>query len=122
MPAADMTKQLFIKATAKFLLGFIIVALLLFVPAWSLGYGNGWLLLALLFVPMFGAGLVMMAKAPSLLEKRLNAKGEQGEQRTVLKLSAIMFIAAFVAAGLNFRFSWFKMPRWTVWRLISGRG
>ena len=92
--------------------GFILVGLLLFIPAGSFGYWQGWLLLGILFIPMFIAGLIMMKKSPDLLRKRLNAKEEQDEQKTVIALSAIMFLAAFVAAGLNFRFGWIQLPAW----------
>ena len=99
-------KKLFFQAVGKFAAGLLIVALLLFVPAGTLRYGNAWLFLALLFIPMFAAGLVMMFRNPELLRKRLNAKEEQKEQKIVVALSAVMFLAAFVAAGLTFRFGW----------------
>ncbi len=109
-----MTKRLFVQAIVKFVFGVILLGALLFVPAGTLRYPHAWILLAVLFIPMFIAGLVMMAKNPGLLEKRLNAKEEESEQKTVVLLSGIMFIAAFVAAGLNFRFQWFVLPMWAV--------
>ncbi len=109
-----MTKQLLFQAIGKFLCGLVITGVLLFVSAGSFGYKNGWLLIALLFVPMFIAGIVLMFKNPELLKKRLNAKEEQGEQKAVILLSALMFVAAFVMAGLNFRFAWFALPKWAV--------
>ena len=99
-----MDKKLFISAIAKFAAGFVLVGLLLFVPAGTLGWWQGWLFMGILFVPMFVAGLVMMAKAPELLRKRLSADEDESEQKTVQALSALMFIAAFVVAGLGFRF------------------
>ena len=110
-----MTGALFLQAIGKVLAGLLLVALLLFIPAGTLHYRNAWLLIALLFVPMFLAGLVMMVKSPALLKKRLNAKEAEGEQRQVIALSGLMFTAAFVLAGLNFRFGWIMMPRWIVW-------
>ena len=107
-----MTAKLFVQAIGKFLFGLVLIGLLLFLPAWSLKYWNGWLFLGILFVPMFIAGIVMMFKNPELLKKRLNAKEEQPEQKTVLFLSGFMFIAAFVVAGLNFRFGWLTLPNW----------
>ena len=101
-----MTKELFAQAMAKFFLGLLLVGLLLFLPAGTLRYAYGWLLIGLLFVPMFAAGLVMMVKKPELLRKRLNAKEEQPEQRAVVLSSAVMFTAAFIAAGLCRRFQW----------------
>ena len=110
-----MTKTLFRQAIGKVLAGLLLVALLLFLPAGTLRWQNAWLLIALLFVPMITAGFVMMKKSPELLKKRLNAKEAEGEQREVVALSGLMFIAAFVLAGLNYRFGWIVLPRWIVW-------
>ena len=108
-------KNIFIQALGKFLLGVIILGLLIFLPAGSLQYWQGWLLMGILFVPMFCAGLVMMVKNPELLRKRLNAKEEEKEQKAVVKLSGLLFIAAFVVAGLNWRFGCCVLPDWAVW-------
>ena len=105
-----MNAKLFFQALVKFFSGLVIISALLFIPAWTLLYWQAWLLIAILFVPMFAAGIVMMIKNPSLLKKRLNAKEEQSEQKTVVALSGIMFLAAFVSAGLNFRFGWIVLP------------
>ena len=107
-----MDSKLFFQAIAKFFMGVLLVGALIFLPAWTLSYMQGWLLLGILFIPMFIAGLVMMAKSPELLRKRLSAKEEQGEQRTVILLSGLMFLAAFVIAGLNYRFGWIVLPMW----------
>ena len=110
-----MDKKLFGSAMVKFLSGLVLVGALIFLPAWSFAYWQGWLLMGILFVPMFLAGLVMMAKSPELLRRRLNAREEETEQKQVLALSALMFLAAFVLAGLNYRFGWLALPRWIVW-------
>ena len=110
-----MDNNLLTQALAKFFLGVIILGLLIFLPAWSLHYWQGWLLMGILFVPMFVAGLVMLAKNPDLLRKRLNAKEQEAEQKTVVKLSGLLFITAFVVAGLNWRFGWWVLPDWAVW-------
>ncbi len=110
-----MDKKLFTQAVTKFLAGLALVGVLLFVPAGSFGYWQAWLLIGILFAPMFAAGLVMLKKSPELLRKRLNAKEEQGEQKTVVLLSSLMFLAAFVLAGLNFRFMWIALPVWVPW-------
>ena len=110
-----MEKGLFTQSFAKFLLGVVIVGLLLFLPAGSFRYWQGWLLMGILFVPMFCAGLIMMVRNPALLKKRLNARETEKEQRTVVKLSGLLFIAAFVVAGLNWRFNWCVLPDWAVW-------
>ena len=105
-----MDTKLFLQALSKFLIGLIIICMLLFVPAGTIHYQNGWLFIALLFIPMFIAGIIMFIKAPDLLRRRLNAKEEEEEQKLVLLLSGIMFLLAFILAGLNFRFGWFKLP------------
>lgn len=110
-----MNNKLLIQALIKFFAGVVLLGLLLFLPAGSFQYWQGWLLLGILFVPMFIAGLVMMAKSPELLKKRLNAKEEEKEQKTVVALSGVLFIVAFVLAGLNWRFGWCVLPDWAVW-------
>ena len=107
-----MTKKLFCEAIAKFLLGVVLIGALVFLPAGTLQFANGWLFLGILFVPMFGAGLVMMAKNPYLLRKRLDAKEKEREQSLVVKLSGLMFLVGFVLAGLDFRFQWLPLPGW----------
>ena len=110
-----MGKQLLLSALTKFFLGVILLGALLFIPAGSFSYWQGWLLMGILFVPMFVAGLILMAKNPDLLQKRLNAREKEAEQKTVVALSGLLFIAAFVVAGLNWRFGWWLLPEWVVW-------
>ncbi len=110
-----MDTKLFFQALTKFPLGIILFGLLIFLPAGSLHYWQGWLMMGVLFVPMFVAGLILMVKNPELLRKRLSAKEEEKEQKAVVALSAVMFIAAFVSAGLNWRFQWMVLPDWAVW-------
>ena len=106
-----MTKKLFIEAMTKFILGVVLVGLLIFFPAGTVSFLNGWLLMGILFVPMFLAGIVMMLKNPDLLKSRLNAKEKQQEQGLVVKLSGLMFLAGFVVAGLGVRFGWYMLPK-----------
>ena len=106
-----MTIKLFIQAIAKFLLGVILVGALIFLPAGTLDYMGGWLLVGILFIPMFAAGLVMMAKNPALLASRLDAKEKLKKQDTVVKLSGLMFVSGFIAAGLGVRFGWYMLPK-----------
>ena len=110
-----MDKDLLIKALTKFLLGVIVLGLLLFFPAGSLHYWQGWLLMGILFVPMAVVGIVMMAKNPEVLRKRLNAKEKEAEQKSVVAMSSMLFVTAFVLAGLNWRFCWWVLPNWMVW-------
>ncbi len=105
-----MTTKLFIGAITKFLLGVVLVGLLIFLPTGTFSYFNGWLLMGILFVPMFFAGIVMMIKNPELLKSRLNAKEKQREQSSVVKLSGLMFLSGFVIAGLGVRFHWYVLP------------
>jgi len=110
-----MHAKLLKQAIVRFLGGVALLGLLLFLPAGTLMWRQGWLLMGILFVPMFAAGLVMLRRSPELLQKRLNAREEQGEQRQVILLSALMFLAAFVVAGLNFRFRWIILPDAVSW-------
>lgn len=106
-----MNRELFIQAMTKYLLGVIVVGLLIFLPAGSMAYFGGVLLMGILFVPMFFAGIVMMFVNPELLRKRLNARETQKEQGVVIKLSGLMFVAGFIVAGLGCRFGWHTLPR-----------
>ncbi len=107
-----MTLKLFFEAIGKFFAGVVLVGALLFLPAGSFEYTGAWVLMGILFVPMFFAGIVMMAKNPALLAKRLNAKEKIGEQSVVVKLSGLMFVSGFVVAGLGHRFEWYTLPEW----------
>lgn len=106
-----MNKKLFVEAITKFLLGVVIVGLLIFLPAGTLSFFNGWLFMGILFVPMFFAGIVIMFKNPELLNKRLDAKEKESEQSLVVKLSGIMFLAGFIVAGLGSRFDRYILPK-----------
>lgn len=107
-----MTKSLFLSSIGKFTLGVVLIGALLFLPAGTTAYPQGWLLMGILFIPMFIAGLVMMAKNPALLRSRLNAKEKQREQSIAVKLSGLMFLVGFILAGLSYRFGWLMLPRW----------
>ncbi len=109
-----MTVKLFFGAIFKFLFGVVLIGALVFLPAGTFAYMNGWLLMGLLFVPMFCAGVVMMIKNPKLLESRLNAKEKQREQGLVVKLSGLMFLVGFIVAGLDFRFKWLVLSKGVV--------
>ena len=109
-----MSIKLFIQAIVKFLLGIMLVGALLFIPAKSFLYWNAWLFMGLLFIPMFIAGIVMMINNPELLKKRLNNKEKENEQKIVIALSGLMFLAGFIVAGLNYRYSWILLPRFVI--------
>lgn len=106
-----MNKKLFFQAIVKFILGVLVIGLLLFIPANTINYWNGWLLMGLLFIPMFIAGIFLMVKNPELLKKRLNAKETENEQKKVIAFSGIMFVVGFIIAGLNYRYSWIVIPK-----------
>lgn len=109
-----MDKKLFFQAIGKSLSGFLVLALLLFIPAGTLNYWNAWLLMGILFIPMLIAGIVLMLKNPELLRKRLNVKEKETEQKSVIMLSVLMFVCGFVVAGLDYRFNWLVLPKWIV--------
>ena len=104
-------KKLIISAVTKYLAGLFMVMLLLFLPAGTVHYFGAWLFIALLFIPMFFLGLALLIKAPELLEKRLQSKETQGEQKKVVGFSALMFLAGFVLCAIDFRFGWSSMPK-----------
>lgn len=105
-----MSIKLFFEAIIKIIFGILLVGLLIFLPAGTLNYFNGWLLCGILFIPMLIVGIVLMIKSPELLKRRLSAKEKIGEQKIVILLSLLMFICGFVLAGLDFRFGWIKLP------------
>ena len=110
-PAGEEIKmKLLINALIKFTCGLLMVGLLIFLPAGTVCYANGWLLMGLLFVPMLIAGFVMFFKSPDFLAKRLDAKEKQATQKGVVAFSGLMFVGGFVVAGLDFRFGWSAMP------------
>ena len=106
-----MTIGLFFQALIKFFLGVVLVGMLIFLPAGSFSYFNGWLLMGVLFIPITIAGIVMMLKNPLLLKSRLEGKEKQKDQDIVVKLSGLMFLAGFIVAGLGFRFGWYVLPK-----------
>lgn len=106
--------KLAINALIKFTVGLLLVGALLFLPAGSLFYMNGWLFIGLLFIPMVILGIVLLLKAPDLLEKRLSAKETEKTQKSVVAMSGLLFLVGFVVAGLDHRFGWSKMPLWVV--------
>lgn len=105
-----MDIKLFFQAVIKFILGVLIVALLLFIPAGTIDYWNGWLFMGILFIPMFIAGIILMIKRPELLRKRLRAKETENEQKQVIAFSGLMFLVGFIVSGLNYRFSFIILP------------
>ena len=105
-----MNIKLFIQAIIKYIFGVLIVGSLLFIPANSFEYWNGWLFMGLLFIPMFVAGIILMIKNPELLRKRLYAKEKESEQKQVILFSAVMFLLGFIIAGLNYRYKWIELP------------
>lgn len=98
--------KLFIQAISRFILGILLIGVLLFVPAGTLNYINAWLLMGLLFIPMFIVGIILLIKNPDLLKRRLDAKENEKEQKTVIITSGIMFLLGFIIAGLNYRYNW----------------
>ena len=104
-----MSIKLFYEAIFKFLLGVLLVGLLIFIPAGTIKFLNGWLFMGLLFIPMFIAGIIMMVKSPNLLRSRLDAKEKESEQKMVVGLSGLMFLSGFILAGLNYRFNWLEL-------------
>ena len=110
-----MNKSLLIQALIKLVSGLLLICILIFLPAGSFSFWQGWLFIGILFIPMLIAGVILMRKNPDLLRKRLDAKEKESEQRTVVAMSGFLFLAAFIIAGLNWRFGWWLIPDWAVW-------
>ena len=104
--------KLLISALTKYLMGITLMGTLIFLPAGTLHWSNAWLLMAILFIPMLLMGIVMYVKSPELLTKRLNNKEKRSEQKSVVALSALIFIGGFIIAGLNHRFGWHTLPNY----------
>lgn len=107
-----MNKKLFFEALLKYALGVVLVGILVFLPAGTVLYLNGWIFMGILFIPMFIVGIILMIKNPKLLKERLDSKEKQKEQSLIIKLSGLMFIVGFILAGLDYRFEWIILPRW----------
>ena len=110
-----MNKSLLTQALIKLVSGLLLICILIFLPARSFSFWQGWLFIGILFIPMLIAGVILMRKNPDLLRKRLDAKEKESEQRTVVAMSGFLFLAAFIIAGLNWRFGWWLIPDWAVW-------
>lgn len=110
-----MNKSLLTQALIKLVSGLLLICILIFLPAGSFSFWQGWLFIGILFIPMLIAGVILMRKNPDLLRKRLDAKEKESEQRTVVAMSGFLFMAAFIIAGLNWRFGWWLIPAWAVW-------
>ena len=106
--------RLLLSALTKFVMGIFLVGMLLFLPAGSFEFVNGWLFIGLLFIPMLMLGAVLFIKAPALLEKRLNAKEKEGAQKGGVAVSGLLFIAGFAVAGIDFRYNLSYVPAWAV--------
>ena len=113
-----MRLRLLLSALTKYLVGVVMVGALVMLPAGSVEYWQGWLFMAVLFIPIFIAGVVMLVRSPELLEKRLSAKERASEQCLVVKLSGLLFVAVFVIAGFNWRYGWCMLPEWAVWSAV----
>ena len=101
-----------ISAVTKYLAGLVILGLLIFLPAGTMAFAQGWIFMAVLFVPMFIIGVVLALKSPELLRKRLNSKEQETTQKGVVISSMLMFLGGFITAGLSFRFGWLRLPMW----------
>ena len=110
-----MNKSLLTQALIKLVSGLLLICILIFLPARSFSFWQGWLFIGILFIPMLLAGVILMRKNPDLLRKRLDAKEKESEQRTVVAMSGFLFLAAFIIAGLNWRFGWWLIPDWAAW-------
>ena len=107
--------KLWQNALIKYMSGLVMMGLLLFIPAGTLAYAGGWRFIALLFVPMLILGITLLIKSPQLLAKRLSAKEKQTAQKGIVAAAGMIFVLAFVLAGLDFRYAWTNVPMWLIW-------
>ena len=106
--------KLLFNALSKFIFGLLFVGLLLFLPAGTIHFHNAWLFIVLLFVPILILGIVLFIKSPDLLKKRLNAKEKEKTQKSVVGISALLFLLGFIVAGLDYRFNLSTVPKYVV--------
>ena len=111
--------QIFIKAIVRFLLGFLFISLLIFIPAGTLRFFNGWIFIAGLLLPMIFALTYLVIKDPELLEKRINLKEKEAEQKKYVKLSILIYVIAYIIPGLDYRFGWSDVPLWLVFGSLA---
>ena len=111
--------KLAISGLVKYLLGVVLVAALLLLPAWTLAYPGAWLFMGVLFLPMLVMGIVLLICSPALLARRLDNKEKQKTQQGVVKLAGLVFVGGFVLCALDFRFGWSHVP---VWLMIAAAG
>jgi len=109
-----MNQKLLFQAILKFFAGFLLIGVLLFIPAGTLHFRNAWIFMGVLFIPMLIMGIILMIKNPALLEKRLNSKEQESEQKKVVQFSGLMFLIGFLIAGLDYRFQWLMLPDWLI--------
>ncbi len=108
-----MDKKLLIQTISMYLLGLLLISILLFIPAGTMKYWNAWLLIGILFIPMLIVGIVLIIKNPALLRKRLKSKEKEPEQKSIILISDLMFLCGFVVAGLDYRYQWLVLPKWS---------
>jgi len=106
--------KLLLKVLIRFLFAFIFIGVLIFIPAGTMKFLNGWLFIGGILLPMTFTLIYFYYKDPELLEKRINMKEREDAQKKYLKLSLILFVVAYIIPGLDFRFHWSDVPMWLV--------
>ena len=91
-----------------------IMGAMIFVPAWTLDFWEGWVFLFALFIPMFFVFVYMVRHERRLLEKRLNVKEKREEQKFIQLFNTFLFVASMIIAGLDHRYGWSHVPFWLV--------
>ena len=114
-----MKTTLIAQGLKKFIGGVVLIGILIFLPAGTLHFWHGWLLMATLFCPIFLVGIALLLRSPELLSKRLDPKEKEDAQKMVVALSGLMFLASFIVAGLNFRYGWIHQPAWLTWTAVG---
>ncbi len=102
------------KVFSRFLIGILLMALFVFLPAGTFSYYNGWLMLALIFFPMTSVGIYFYKNDPAFLERRMRTHEKEKEQKLIIKLAYIPYLIGFLLPGFDHRFGWSAVPVWLV--------
>jgi len=111
---ADTPRKMSLKARLipRLFLGLIIVTAMLFIPAGSLRFWQGWAYLIVWFVPMLFAFGYFYKHDPQLIERRLRRKEEVREQKLIIRFGFVTWLVGYLLPGLDHRFGWSHLPLW----------
>jgi protein-S-isoprenylcysteine O-methyltransferase Ste14 len=114
VPAKSMStpRSLKTRLILRSLFAVIFVAVLLFLPAGSLRYWQGWVFMAIVFLPMPITSIYFLKRDPQLVERRLRTQEKVSEQKTIIRWAQLVFFGSLLIPGLDYRFGWSRVPLW----------